>query len=712
MASVVVWTVLAVAGAGLGVVGACFSLRTLRLVTGVAALAGAVAVTQYGLAHPGNAAGDVVSAFLRGTDAVTVALLRPLGATGAGAPGAASRWVTVAVLLVGYRQLEAWARRWQAPELDLSALGQPPGAREAAPGAEGARRHAELAAALRFRLPAMEIRSPSILPGGSRTSALASIAESSGVSGAGLASALIRLASLLWPGPQRLRVRVWTEPLAGPGTRVTVLLEDARTGQTMSTKTVAGEDFQVAASMAAGYIARQFFAMDRTVPTWCYGAADGRDLGAMQLARMERVHVACPGDVLASRQEQIRILGRAMGSRSAGVARYELAQLCSASEQHLEALRLHAQNRELHPRLFRGRYRLAMSLEMAASPGHYLPDTGHTRDCLEETLAILCRCGLTGARYDLVSLDEHEVSDAADGRARRLGVSPDLSRQLLDVAARDLREVRAQLSAWRVTRDALLRRDERPVWLPHWRQQHRQPFQDGVRVAELLVAARRQLVEREIAHRAVWAGQAGPADREPAGPQPSGARRPAGTPAAPRELPRELRRAVKIASFVAGDPRYLTTVLTGALARPAREWPPPPAGPAPGGRPPADRVRWLPWQRRTASWQAAYNTACLYAALAAVAPEPVALVLEDWVITSLRRAIGNPLSELERPSDWISHDLDFRALSLDSTVFEKFARFVGELDREDYPAAYLDGECPAPPPDQARGRRAGLAAVT
>jgi hypothetical protein len=465
------------------------------------------------------------------------------------------------------------------------------------------------------------------------------------------------------------------------------------------------------------------------VPTWCYGAADGRDLGAMQLARMERVHVACRDDVLASRREQIRILGRAMGNRSAGVARYELAQLCSASERHLEALRLHALNRELHPRLFRGRYRLAMSLEMAANPGHHLPDTGQTRDCLEETLAILRRCGLIGARYDLVSLNEHEVSDPAGGRARYLTLSPELCGQLLDVAARDLREVRAQLRAWRVVRDALLRRDERPVWLPHWRQQHRQPFQDGVCVAELFIAVRRKLVEREIAYRAVWAGQAGPAGRQPPGGRPRvpvarlGGKRPApgepapgkptwGEPAPRPPAPRELRRAVKIASFIAGDPGYLTTVLTRVLAEPSAGWPPPPAAPGPAGGPrQPDRVRWLPWQRRTASWQAAYNAACLYAALAAVAPEPVALVLEDWVITSLRRAIGNPLSELERPSDWISHDPDFRALSLDSTIFEKFAQFVAELDREDYPAAYLDGECPGPAPDQAR-EKAGLVAVT
>ena len=45
-----------------------------------------------------------------------------------------------------------------------------------------------------------------------------------------------------------------------------------------------------------------------TVPKWCYGMADGRDLGAMQLARLERFYAACPRDILESRKTQIRIL--------------------------------------------------------------------------------------------------------------------------------------------------------------------------------------------------------------------------------------------------------------------------------------------------------------------------------------------------------------------------------------------------------------------
>ena len=89
----------------------------------------------------------------------------------------------------------------------------------------------------------------------------------------------------------------------------------------------------------------------------------------------------------------------------------------------------------------------------------------------------------------------------------------------------------------------------------------------------------------------------------------------------------------------------------------------------------------------------------------------MALVLKDWVITSLRRAIGNPLSELERPSDWISHDPDFRALSLDSTIFEKFSAIRRRARPGNYPAAYLDGECPGPGPGQAREKAAGLVTV-
>ena len=46
----------------------------------------------------------------------------------------------------------------------------------------------------------------------------------------------------------------------------------------------------------------------------------------------------------------------------------QLAQLYDLTGKHVEALRLHAINRERYPRFYRGRYRLAMSLEMIANP--------------------------------------------------------------------------------------------------------------------------------------------------------------------------------------------------------------------------------------------------------------------------------------------------------------------------------------------------------
>ena len=110
-----------------------------------------------------------------------------------------------------------------------------------ASGPTAGERQSELAAELRFRLPTMEVRSPSILPGGARTNALASIAETSGVSGAGMVSAVLRFAGMFWPGPRLVRVRSWVESAAG--TRITVLLEDVKTGLPIATKTVAGESF-------------------------------------------------------------------------------------------------------------------------------------------------------------------------------------------------------------------------------------------------------------------------------------------------------------------------------------------------------------------------------------------------------------------------------------------------------------------------------------
>jgi hypothetical protein len=217
LTSWIVWAILVVDVTALGFIGFWFSRRTLRLFTGVTAFILAVAVARFGLTHPEYTPTNLVDSFLSGVDQVAIALLHPFWPGKVPAPGVAGRWIIAFALLLGYRQLEGWALRWQAPELDLSAIGRggsttapavPLAAADghdtavAADGPTAGQRHAQLAAELRFRLPTMELRSPSILPGGTRASALASIAETSGVSGAGMVSAVLRFAGMFWPSPR------------------------------------------------------------------------------------------------------------------------------------------------------------------------------------------------------------------------------------------------------------------------------------------------------------------------------------------------------------------------------------------------------------------------------------------------------------------------------------------------------------------------------
>ena len=79
----------------------------------------------------------------------------------------------------------------------------------------------------------------------------------------------------------------------------------------------------------------------------------------------------------------------------AGIPRYELAQLHDIGGSHLDALRLHAINREQYPRFYRGRYRLGMSLEMIANQEFSLPDNDKAKEVLCESLRILDGCRVT-----------------------------------------------------------------------------------------------------------------------------------------------------------------------------------------------------------------------------------------------------------------------------------------------------------------------------
>jgi hypothetical protein len=686
LTSGIVWVVLIGVMALLVFAASRFSLRWLRWFACVTVFLLAAGVTRFGLMHPEPGSVSILDSFLSGVDRGIVALVHPFWPGRVPAPGVAGRWVLAVALFLGYRLLEGRALARQAPEIDLSAIGRdrPSGRSHSHSAGRPSRRNdgrravaerqAELAAELRFRLPAMEVRTPSILPGGARTNALASIAETSGISGAGILGAVVRFAGMIWPGPRLVRVRGWVE--SAPGTRITVLLENVKTGLPIATKTVAGQDFSEAVSMVAGYIAREIFPMDPTVPGWCYGMANGRDLGAMQLARLERFYAACDRAVCESRKAQIRILSSETGPiRTAGVVRYELAQLLVLDDQNLESLRLHALNRELHPRFYRGRYRFAMSLEMISHQDHYLPDNEAMLRKLAEILDSINRHGHADRTLQSHAEAMREVADKKAGISGSAGVArcslvpPDLALKLLEIAKKDLRKVRSHLSLVHVMWDAFFRRDERMVWLPHRNYRHRRSFQDGVYAAELLVAARCRL-------------------REPGGKAVHWFKHARGC--------WHLRRAIRITWRITGYPALIVAV----LKNPDRSW-----RDTEAANPKLDRlsralVGWPPWRRKSTSWPAAYNTACLYAALADTArrdraPDEVLQELERRVIVSLRTVIDNPRSELERAWDWISGDPDFRIMRDNPATFTVFGRFLAELKQQEYPDSD-SGRCQVP----------------
>lgn len=650
MTSWVAWVVFVVVAAALGVTANHFSVRTVRWVTAVIAVVLVVGVTAYGLnradalgmAPPGPP--DLQTAFAKGADAIAAALFRPLWIGHQVPEPGRVGWVIIAALvLLGYRQLEARAYAQQAPVLETSRLGegQPSIAAGGSTGLTDGQRHDQLAAELKFRLAAMEVRSPAILPGGSRSGGLASIAEDTGVTGAGLAGAIIRFLGLLWAGPRRWTMRVWIESREARepdgSTRVTVELDDPRSGVTLATKTVAAATLDEAASMVAGYVARQVFEADHATPPWAYGASDGHDVGALLIARQERVYAESWEAVRKSRQEQIRVLQTVTGgNRCAGLVRYELAQLHDLGRNHLTALRLHAVNREQYPRFFRGRYRLAMSLEMAANPGLTFPNREAVQYMLTEVLTILHRCGLATRS----SCEDADIvaSQAERGHYR---IADGLSLVLLDAARLEMRLIERQLRLPVVLWSAFLHRDERTTWRPHRRLQVRQSFRDGAYVAELLVAVRMVLNDP---------GQLGRLGRA------------------------RYRRALRIVAAVTGDSAPIEAVFRA----PSRPVPDMTGAAAP---PPPERVRVLPWLRRTSSWQAAYNTACIYSALV-----QHGLASEDRVVASLQRAIDSRDSEMERPYDWIAYDPDFLPLkNSPRDMYPAFKKFLRDQKRRDYP---------------------------
>jgi hypothetical protein len=564
-------------------------------------------------------------------------------------------------------------------------------------------RHDRLAAELKFWLPAVGVHAPAILPGGSRSSALASIAEASGINGSGLAGAIIRFFGMLWPS--RVRARVWVECGDGPAkidapARVTVSLDDPGTGVSIGTKTLAAGSLDDAACAAAGYVARRIFAGDPTAPPWSIGAADGGDLAAMLLARQVRVYPETEEEVRDARCTKIGLLKDvADGSQCAGVVRYELAHLHDLTGDHVKALKLHANNQEQYPRFYRGRYRLAMSLEMIASSDLCTRMSAKERVTFAAVLRIL-------HRWDGTQADKSEKYHVKHGK---LVLSIELRRYLLKAAWKELQKIRKYLTLRDVIWQSFWHRNERGVLKPYWKLRHRQSFHDGVCLAQLLVAVRQTLNDEE--------------EKEKEKENKEEKKNASSTEAL--QLPHP-QKVLRIATAIAGDSSYIAGLLHIPYkpGKQSGQKDPPPMGKQSGQKdlpttgkpsgqkdplPMVKRLRTRRWPRQysTPSWPAAYNLACVYAAIYAHRnhqleacmhkPEdnqaqPDAGQIKDElrylarrVVTSLEFALNNPECEMDRPSEWINSDPDFGCLRSDDQFSKDFRIFLDAQRQRDYP---------------------------
>jgi len=142
-----------------------------------------------------------------------------------------------------------------------------------------------------------------------------------------------------------------------------------------------------------------------------------------------------------------------------------------------------------------------------------------------------------------------------------------------------------------------------------------------------------------------------------------------------------LRRGVRLASAVAGNTAIIENTLYGCQHQHQTK----------DQKPTPPKVRRIPWGRTTESWQAAYNTACVYAACTSCAGtagrDSVDKLnkIDEMVVASLERAVGSRDRELGRPYDWISSDPAFSPLRESPGQYKQFHRFLCSLKEEGKP---------------------------
>lgn len=619
-----------------------FSRLTFRLSVVALAISCLIALTCYGLAQRGRPPADFKAAFDRGADDLEQVMVRPLLPGGhrvlPGLPG----WI---ILLVILGAVLVWfdticTRRGQ-PSVQVA------GAAAALPphpaGAKTPASRAAVTERLQFQLPAVEVRKPALMPGGSTLENLAAVVSESGVQGSKPAAALLRAIRALEAKPPAYEARLLVETchVAGqtgrgdPRLQVTVDLRDIRSDQSLAVRILPPCPPAEAAERVAGFTARQVFCHDAVTPGWAVGSVNGEDLSAYLLARQKSPHDETFRACYRCRQEQRELLQGAVDrSPNAGVVQYDLAGLCDLDGDNLESLLLHLDNRLHHPLFLRGRHRLALSLGMLSTRDWFdrqwrgkkpwpAPDPAaaslRQATLRDDVLSALRRCGM-------ISDDDEGVltnvaGDSTDATATRARLV------LLKLAEKEFQDYQTALRPWRLAWSALRNRPERASLLAALRSQPRWWWQPSRR--PLASSLSLDIIRRRIAC----------LDDSTAGPQADAA------------LDAAQEKARSRIGFHEGTP----------------------------------------WRYGKVPWQAVYNVACLYAQPRShnQPPKPNAIRI---AITLLELAIGDQACELVRPSEWIAIDPDLHGLrskqeSPDPDCRGEFERLVRAQARRDFAPA-------------------------
>lgn len=653
------WLALALIFILLGLVAYGFSRRTYRLVAFAAIVLGVAAVTWFGLSlgpQPAN--------YLRALEVGGNEVAREM--FGQLAPGrirdslVPGLWGWLALLVLAGGLLVAFdtlSTHRLPPSVRVGDVPLPlpgPAQETQGPGASGLAARRMLTEELKFRLPAVQVRAPASMPGGSALESLATVVSDSGVQGSKVTAGIMLAVHALEARPRSYYVNTFVEYCgpdgqvdpAGQYLQTTVDLRDVRTGQSLAARVLRPCPPEEAAEMVAGFTARQVFCQDITTPAWAVGSLDGEDLSAYLITREMRPAGHTFADLYGCRERQrARLEDAVCRSTNSGLVQYELASIYDLDDRPLDALTLHLDNRLHHPRFLRARYRLAMSLSMLASEAMFgywadpAPPTDPASDgqrqagVKAEIIRQLRWAGMLRAmsRRDLARLRVRGTRGARNGAEQALAdllaiphPGGDQARRvrhaLLLLARREFAAYRRHLRATHLLWWALRHRPERAASLEllrssrgWWRHPRRRLW--PAMIALEIVDARLTQLERS-----------GPeADRQLAVAQ------------------QRVRRRLGL-----------------------------------------DRTfgKGRAWRFGAVPWQAMYNAACLHALPSSDGKTGGGSA--GAAVWMLRLAISDSACELDRPSEWISADPDLRPLRGHAS----FRTFVREQARRDFtPAA-------------------------